>query len=245
MLLLTAMPAQENAEFSKTQGISLLIFGGIALLIRNAILLVQFSHFNRDMFTCLTKLSQTGSVCVDPQQEKLAWEQATSVTKYYLTFEFMELLAFVLAPTLVYGYFNLHLSFEQLVYLSLAAVAAGLTNIILENLTLNQLFEPIIQALLPKQFEAQLAGMKGMRLWSKLSLAIFGLVLINLFLVVPTAYHQVRLITADVSPSSQALTSALLLIVNSGIGAVVVGMFLSFQLVSYFSNPFRKMIEPV
>ena len=243
MLLLTAMPAQQNAEFSKSQGISLLIFGGVALLLRNTILLLQFSHFNQDMFTCLSKLNLTGTVCTEPEQEKRAWEQATSATKYYIFFEYMELLALVLAPTLAYGYFSLHISIEQLVYLSLATMAAGLTNVILENLTLNQLFEPIIQALLPKQFETQLAGIKGMHLWSKLSLAIFGLVMINLFLVVPTAYHQTRLITSQISPSPQALTNALLLIVNSGIGAVVVGIFLSFQLISYFSNPFRKMIN--
>lgn len=239
MLLLTAMPAQQNAGFSKTQGTSLLIFGGVALLLRNAILLVQFSHFNQDLFTCLLKPGQPRAISTDPEQEKLAWEQATSATKNYLFYEFMELLILVLAPTLAYGYFGLHLSFEQIFYLSSAAMAAGLTNSILENLTLNQLFEPIIQALLPKQFERQLAGMKGMRLWLKLSLSMIGLVMVTLFLVIPTVYHQMRLI----SHSPQLLTNALLVIVNAGVGAIVVGVFLSFQLVSFFSNPFRKMIK--
>ena len=41
----------------------------------------------------------------------------------------------------------------------------------------------------------------------------------------------------------QHLTKALLLIVNAGVGTIVVGALLSYRMVSYFSTPFRKMIE--
>jgi hypothetical protein len=58
MLLLIAMPAQQNAEFSKAQGVSLLVFGGIAISFKNAMLLAQFHHFNRDRVVRLSKISQ-------------------------------------------------------------------------------------------------------------------------------------------------------------------------------------------
>ena len=64
----------------------------------------------------------------------------------------------------------------------------------MENLILDQWFKPVIIALLPRQFETQLIGLKGLRLWEKLSLAIMGLVMISLLLTVPTSYHQVKLV---------------------------------------------------
>jgi diguanylate cyclase (GGDEF)-like protein len=243
VILLTAMPAQQNADFSKTQGAGLLIFGGIALLFRNAILLFQFFHFNKDMVTRLSNLVQSKAVSTDPKQEKHAWEQANSAPKYYNFYEFLEFQILVLVPTLVYGYFSLHLSIVQIVHLSLAAVAASLVSLILGNLTFDQWFGPVIHVLLPKKFETQLAGLKGMRLWAKLSIAIIGLVVIGLLLTVPTAYHQVKHVLSDVTRSPQFERDALLMIVNAGVGAIVVGVFLSFLLVSYFSTPFRKMIE--
>jgi diguanylate cyclase (GGDEF)-like protein len=220
-----------------------LIFYGIALLFRNILLLIQFSLFNKDLLTSLSKLGQRESVSASPDQEKRGWEQATSATKYYIVFEFVELIILALAPTLAFGYFSLHLSVEQIVFISTASIAAGLANAVLENLTLNQLFQPIIQAMLPRQFERQLAGIKGMRLWLKLAFLIIGVVLVGLFLVIPTAYHQAKLLSSTISPSPRLLKNALLLIINSGVGAIVVGVFMSFQLVPYFSNPFRNMID--
>jgi diguanylate cyclase (GGDEF)-like protein len=243
MILLSYMPAQQNAEFSKTQGVSLLIFGGAVLLFRNAMLFVQFYYYNQDMFARLSKLSQTRVVAADPEQEKRAWKQATSASKYLSFYEFVELFILVLAPTLVYGYFSFHLGFEQMVYLSLSVMAAGLVILILENLTLDQLFRPVIQALLPKRFDTQVDGIKGMRIWVKLSFAIIGLAMISLLLIVPAAYQQIKLISSDVTRSPQHVANALLTIVNAGIGAIVVGVFLSIRLVFYFSTPFRMMIK--
>lgn len=243
MLLLTAMPAQQNAEFTHTQGTSLLIFGGIALLVRNAFLLLQFSYFNRVLITRLSILNQPDPPEIDSETEKHAWNQATSIAKYYLFSEFMEFILLALAPTMIYGYFSLHLNFEQIIYIGAAAIAAGLSNTILENLYLNQLFKPIIQNMLPRKFENQLTGIQGSRLWLKFSFLILGIVMVCLLLVIPTAYHQAKLISATGSNSLQLLENALLLIVNSGVGAIVIAGFLSIQLVAYFSTPFRKMIQ--
>ncbi|MDD5368821.1 MAG: EAL domain-containing protein [Anaerolineaceae bacterium] len=242
LILLTALPAQDNAGFSISQATGLLIFGGIALLFRNVLLLVQIYRLNRDLISRLSKLGQPEAVNTDPKQEKRAWMQANSVSKRYIFLEFVELILFVQAPTLAFGYFGLHLSISQTVYLGLAALAAGLVNFIIGSLTLDQWLKPVIQALLPKEFETQLVGMKGMRLWAKLSFAILGLVMIGLLLTVPTAYRQVNLIFADITRSPQLETTALWAIVNAGVGAIVVGVFISFWLVPYFSTPFRKMI---
>lgn len=243
MVLLTAMPAQANAEFSKSQGMSLLIFGSIALLVRNAVLLIQFYLSNKDLLFRLSELNHPEAANTDPERERRAWRQANSVSKNYVISEFVGILILVLIPALLFGYFKLHLSLEQIIYLSLAAAAAGLVNLIIENLTLDQCFEPVFHVLLPKEFETQLAGINGMHLWSKLILAMIGLMAINLLLIVPTAYHQVNLVLSDVFFSRKHMVNALLMISNSGAGAIVVVTFLSFRLVYYFSNPFQKMIK--
>ena len=241
LILLTAMPAQQNAEFSKSQGINLLIFGCIALLIRNVALLVQFNLSNKDLLIRLSGLKHEEVTNTDPEQEKRAWKQATSASRNYIFFEFIGLLILILV--LIFNYSHLHLSLEQVIQLGLAAEAASIANLIMENLLLDQWFEPVLKFTLPKQVEAQLAGISGMHLWVKLSLSMIGLVLISLLLVVPTAYHQVTLIFSGVSLSTGRMVSASLMIINAGFGAIVIGAFLSFRLVYYFSAPFRNMIE--
>ena len=241
MRFLTSMPAQQNAEFNQTQGISLLIYGSVAILVRNLILFALFSFVNQDMLKSLSKLHLPRKGRIEPEQEKRAWDQATSAAKHYLFYELIGLLAVVIAPTLSYGYFALHISGEQMAYLIMATMSAGLAIFSLENLVLSQLFEPILLALLPRKFETQLAGIKGMRLWVRLSLSILGLVLVSLLLVVPSAFHQLSFIASSKSPSPQLIADAFLAILNSGMGAIVLGTIIAIRLVSYFSDPFRKM----
>jgi len=242
-ILLTVMPAQSNAELDKAQGIPLLIFGIIAILVRNLLLLGQFYLLNQDLLNQLSKIRKPGQVKADSEQGKHAWLQGNSAAYKYILLEFIEYYIIVMAPTLVYGYFGLHISLLQVIQISFAAVAASLVNLIAGNLVLDQFFKPVIQALLPQQLETQLAGLKGMRIWMKLSIAIVGLAVISLLLTIPTAYHQMNHIFEDPTRSPELLRNAILLIINAGIGAIVVGVFLSIRLVSYFSVPFRKMIE--
>ena len=242
MLLLAALPAQQNADFSKTQGIHLLILGAVGFLVRNIVLLWQFVQFNPDLMKRLEQVTRQRTAADDPDQERRAWEQATSATNRYLIFEFAGSILLVLLPLSAYAYFALTLTIEQIIFLSLAVLAACFSNTILENLTLNRMFEPILEALLPKQYSAQLAGIKGMPLWLKLTFLIFSLLMVSLLLVIPTAFQQVKLISSG-AHSLPDLTRIFLTLLNSGVGALVIGMFLSLQLVIYFSAPFRKMTK--
>ena len=243
MILLTAMPAQDNAEFTRSQGINLLIFGSLALLFRNALLHFQFYFYNKDMFICLEKFHHPEIVCPAPQQEIRAWEQATSATKHFLSLEIIELFILVLAPTSAYGYFGLHLELAQITYLVLAATATGLAILNLEAHVLERLFTPVIHALLPQQFEAQLSGIKGVRLWMKLTFALIGLGLIGSLLIMPTAYRQIDHALPDSSLTPEYLSNALSKIIIAGIGVLVIGITLSVQLISYISTQFQKTID--
>src|SRR5512133_2636812 len=80
LILLTAMPAQQNAEFTTTQGRSLLIVGIIAVSVRNALLLGQFYLRNADLIKHLQKLGKPEAVDENPVQEKHAWALANSAS---------------------------------------------------------------------------------------------------------------------------------------------------------------------
>ena len=243
LLLLTAMPAQQNAGFNPTQGRNLLIFGGITLAFRIIILLLLFYFTNRQIFKRLSLLTQSQKTKTNPELEERAWKQANLASKRFIFFEFAGFHLLSLAPTLFYGYFNQGLEIMQIIHLSLSAEAANIVGLILGTLAFDQWFEPVMSILLPRKFENQLSGFRGMRLWVKLSFATLGLVLLGLLLTVPTAYHQVNFVFSDTRRSPQLVQDALLLIINSGIGAIVVGIVLSMLLAAYLSKPFRRMIK--
>jgi diguanylate cyclase (GGDEF)-like protein len=243
VILLTALPGQQNAQFSVSQGRSLLIVGGIAYIIRNILLLIGFRYSHPEMFKQLSYLRQHGELKDDPELERQAWEQVTIASKRFIQYEGYGVVLLVFVPTLLYGYFVQQVNINQMIYLVLAAVAANSVNVIMEVMTLDLFFTPMVNALVPKRFTNQLRGLKGVRLTTKLSVGILGLIFIGLLLIIPTAYHQVYTVFNSADPTTQQVTRALLLIINSGVGAVVTGVLLSSRLIFYMSHPFQEMID--
>ena len=239
LVVLAALPTSENAGLTWYQGINLAVMGGIGLLFRNALLALELYFLNREMFVRLENLHQPPTGDENPQCAMRTWQQATSFTRNLIFLEFIQLFVLVLFPLTLYGFYSLRLTFEQLVYLSLAVAASGLFIFILESITLDRLFQPVITALLPANFQTQVNGMRGSRIWVKLSIAFIGLAFISLLLTVPTAYRQAM--NTEFSP--QQLENALRSIIKAGIGAIFTGIALSISLIHYFSTPFRKMIR--
>jgi diguanylate cyclase (GGDEF)-like protein len=243
LIVLTALPTSDNAGLTWYQGINLTVMGSIGLLFRNALLALELYLFNREMFARLEKIHQAGGTPEKAGQELRAWQQATSFTRNLIFLEFIQLFVLVLFPLTRHGYYSLHLTVEQLVYFSLAVAASGLVIFILEIITLDKLFQPVITALLPADFQTQVNGIQSSRIWVKLSVAFIGLALISLLLTIPTAYRLITLLSMEKNPSSQQLTEALGTIIKAGIGAIASGIVLSISLVFYFTTPFRKMIR--
>lgn len=243
LIVLAALPTSENAGLTWYQGINLTVMGGIGLLFRNALLALELYLFNREMFARLEKIHQAGGTPEKAGQELRAWQQATSFTRNLIFLEFIQLFVLVLFPLTLHGYYSLDLTVEQLVYLSLAVAASGLVIFILESITLDRLFQPVIMALLPADFQTQVNGIQGSRIWVKLSIAFIGLALVSLLLTIPTAYRLITLLSMEKNPSSLQITEALGTIIKAGIGAIFTGIALSISLVYYFTAPFRKMIR--
>lgn len=242
VILLTAMPAQQNAEFTASQGMGLLIFGSVTILIRNIALLLKIYFGDKDMFSSLSSLLEGRSaIKIDPGVRARAWKQAGSFTKRYVFFEFIGGFLLVMLPTLLYGYFKLQLTYPQVIYLILATVAASLVNFIMEVLILDRWLAPVVRTLMPKKFEEQINGLQGLRLSNKMVFSIAGLVMIGLLLIIPAAYHQINHFAGGVS--SALINDSLLIILNAGMGAIVVGFLIIVQLISYIVDPINQMIR--
>ena len=241
IILLTAMPAQQNAEFTPFQGSQLLIFGSIAFIIKNIVMLLQSYFFNKDMFKSLFILGGKNAARIDPAQKEPAWKQAGSFSKNHVFNEFIEGFALIMIPTLIYGYLKLQLTYQQIIYLALAIVAASLVNLILEVLIIDRWLAPVLKLLIPKNNTEKISGLKGIHLSTKMILAISGLVLIGLLLTAPAAYHQLKILS--VNPTPESIDDSLLIILNAGMGAVVTGLLISVQLITYITEPIQKMIR--
>lgn len=242
VILLTAMPAQQNAEFTAVQGNGLLIFGSAVFLVRNIVLLLQTYFYNKDMFNSLSiLLGGEGTVRIDPGLRARAWKQAGSFSRHHVYFEFIGGFTLVMLPTLLYGYFKLQLTYQQVIYLALAVVAASLVNFIMEVLILDRWLAPVIRTLMPKKFEEQISGLKGLRLSDKMIFSISGLVIIGLLLTIPAAFHQIKHLAGD--NASELIDDSLLIILNAGMGAIVTGFLITIQLISYIVDPIHKMIR--
>jgi len=243
VIFLIALSANQNAKLDPSDGKAILIFGSIAYIVRNILLLIEFYYRNRAMFKQLSHLNRYGKLNDDSVLENQAWEQVTRAAKRYIIFEGYGLILLIYLPTMAFGYFILHITIEQIIYLLLAAIAANLVNAIMGLFSLDLFFSPMVEALVPNQFTSRLRGLRGAHLSEKLSVSIIGILFISLLLIIPTAYEQMVSVFQEVNPAFQQLTEALWLIIYSGIGTIITGVILAFRLIYYFSNPFREIID--
>ncbi len=242
-VVLTMLPANANAQFTEFQNNRLIVVGLVGLLVRNIFMMIIFYYSNRAVIVGLSEMKQSKYPENNSEIEKKRWKQATSASKKLIFLEFIGLITLVLIPVLIYGFYQLDLRIDQLIHLGLACVASGLVVLLLESMTIDQLFEPILKAIIPRHFEDQIHGINGMFIWKKLSLLLIGLVLICLILVIPASYEQAKVIYLSNSKSPNLLSDTIWVLLRAGFGGVFVGIFLSACIVTYFSRPFNKMIR--
>lgn len=243
LVILSIIPAHENAQFNSFQLEKLILIEIIGLSFRNLLMLILFYLFNQSVFRRLAIPTEMKNEDIHPDLEKKAWKQATTASRNIILFEFLGLIILVLIPILLYGSKWLYLRFDQMLYLSLSVFAAAIAILLLESMSIDQFFEPILMAVLPDQFNDQISGIKGIPIWLKLTVSLLGLVFICLLLVIPVSYNQAKEIYLDSTKSFALLTETLRILIKAGIGGIVVGGFLSISIASEFTLPFRKMIR--
>lgn len=242
MLLLAAMPAQTNAQFSREVGLSLLFFAITAIIIRNIILLIRFYFINKAVFKRLRLLQDPLRRKDGSEWAEAAWREINISTKKYVTYELVGALVLVLLPTMLFGILGLNITIGQAIQMGLSFLAAAIVTLIMDILTLDQMFKPLVKHLLPKEFHQQIEGLNGLQFRAKMTIGVLGLVFVALLLTVPSAASQVNRIYSLEYRTPEQTTIALLLIVNAGFGAILMGSLLSYRLVSYFTSPVKEMV---
>ncbi len=241
-LLLTAMSSQVNADLSHSQTISSTTVGGLLLLTRNIILLALMCVTSRQMLNRLTKRAKKQSIDVD-SEEGLAWRQASSFAWRYTTFALTMSFFLILPIALAYMYVALGFSAAQIAYITLTATAIGLSFAVLEYLIVESLMEPAREALLPKQFEAQLGNLRGVPLLTKILAAAIILLISSILLIAPIGFHQMIIALSGKTELLLILKSLQSQLIIVSIGVLLLGFILAYSVTRSISAPIRYMIK--
>jgi GAF domain-containing protein/HAMP domain-containing protein len=243
-ILLAAISAQTNADFNAQQTYDIAIFVGSAMLVRNILLLLLVFVTNRTMIRRLSTLTKGNDRLADEEHEDpIAWKQITSFSWRYITAAFLSLIILALLPVIGYMNFALGMNAEQALYVVFAGLAAGMGLAVLEILIIESLLSPAREILLPKDFQAQLAGIKGIRLLPRFLIIAFSLIIVGILLVAPVGYHQTIVALSGRIPTNQVIANIRIELITASIGALLLGLILSYLMANTLSNPIRQMIN--
>ncbi len=243
-ILLAAASSGSSVAFAPGQLASISTLGAVAMLIRDIGLLIGVVFLgNRDAIRRLAQWSKGLPPEGGEAVEINAWKQITSLSWRYIFVALATLVLFAVLPVFLYMSFVLQLRLDDSIYVVLASLAAGIGLAVLEILIIEALLSPAREVLLPKGFEAQVSGVKGLRILPRLIVVIFGLVVVGILLVAPVGYHHtVAAITAGMEPA-QILFSLRLQLIIAAAGALLLGLILAYSTAYSLSTPIRQIIS--
>ncbi|KAF0108766.1 MAG: hypothetical protein FD146_652 [Anaerolineaceae bacterium] len=232
-----------NAGLTAAQLNKTALAAGILLLVRNMLLLVYAYFANHAAFSRLGKWARRIPLEGGTDEEYRAWRQITSVPWRYVGISLASLMLFVMPPTLAYLFYVLGGSVDQLIYTLIAMFVASLSIALLEVLLIEGLMRNARRALLPQGFEAQVAGVTGIRMLTKFQVAFFALILVSILLVAPIGYHQTTTVLYEEIGSQKVLFDLQSQSFMVSAFSLLLGFGLSFALTRAISQPIRQMIS--
>jgi GAF domain-containing protein/HAMP domain-containing protein len=132
---------------------------------------------------------------------------------------------------------------EQLIYTIVAAIVTILFNLTITVLVIEILLQPAREALFPSTFEAQVAGVVGIRVRQKFLVMIIGMILFSIMLIGPVGYEKTRKVLYNPVVSSEIETELRNQLILSSIVVVVAGVVISFFLSNSISSPLREIVN--
>jgi GAF domain-containing protein len=114
---------------------------------------------------------------------------------------------------------------------------------VLEILIVESLMGPAREALLPKQFEAQLGNLRGFPLITKILVTVIILLIVGVLLIAPIGYHQTITALSGKIDSHLILKSLQSQLIIVSIGVLFLGFILAYSVTHSISAPIRHMIK--
>ncbi|MFZ5909577.1 MAG: GAF domain-containing protein [Chloroflexota bacterium] len=235
--------AQINAEFSPAEFDQLTRLAGFLALLGNAIVWFSSYFLNKKAFRGLQRYKKGSSLIPGSVDELTAWQQAGTWTWKYAIIASCINFIVVGISLLSYSYFYLHATYDQLVYIVISITIITLSIVTLDVSILDRLLVSVRHALLPKDFDTQLAGASGFTLLGRIYIVVPAMIVLSILLVAPIGYHQTFRVLYEEIGSTQVLSE---LQVQS-ILVSAFAIFLGLGLVSLFSisltRPLNEMIS--
>jgi GAF domain-containing protein/HAMP domain-containing protein len=231
-----------NAEFKNEDFTQLWIATIISMLLALASLLVYTFLSNRQAFSRLQDAIKVTPLPVNATQEMQAWKQISALPWQYARSSMLITILIGFTPMLLFEAFFLRLSTDQIIYTAIGVLISSLSIITLGMIAIEGMITPARQLLLPKDYDAQLAGTSSLRILPRLNLIILTLLTIAILLVAPIGYrftflalqspHQPNLL---LSYQAQSLGFSLL--------AILLGAGLAWMLSQSVSIPLTNLVN--
>jgi GAF domain-containing protein/HAMP domain-containing protein len=241
-ILVAAQIVGTNAGLPSSSLLKLALVTGGIMLLRNILLLVYVYASNHAAVSRLSKWSRGEILETGTEEERLAWKQIASLSWRYITIAFASLMLFAMPLAILYLRFALNGTTDQLIYVLIAAVVAGLSIALVEVLFVERLLTNARLILTPQEFDAQVAGITGLRILTKFQIAFFALILIAILLIAPIGYHQTILVLYEEIGSQQVLADLQTQSLIVGAFSLLLGFGLSYLMTNSISQPVRQMI---
>jgi GAF domain-containing protein/HAMP domain-containing protein len=242
-LFMTAAPVAANTTLGWGKIFGLLAIAALLMVIRDILLLVLMYNNSKDMFFLLSKQGKAQAAYVDAVKVQRAWKQVTSFPWRYIAYAYSALILFVLFPVMGYMSYYLHASGEEMVYVFIASLASATGLALTEILLIDFWLNAIRPALIPPQYEAQLAGVKGLRFRPKFQLSITALVMVTILLVVPVGYRQSTLMLYSIENNPGLLNNVLMQLALASAGGLIFGIVVASIIGKSLSDPVLRVID--
>jgi GAF domain-containing protein/HAMP domain-containing protein len=234
---------QNNAEFTKAQAPKAVLATLIASLASIVLLLLWVYFTYRLPRERINHWLRGETLPSGTDDEVRAWQEITALPWQYAIAAAIAFILVVIAPLLAYLHFGLKASGDQLLYTLIGGVIAASVIVSLGVLIIERLLTPAHEILLPARSETQLSGAAGAKIFTKLQVIIFFVILISVLLVAPIGYHlMVTVLFNGIIGPAGALRTLQLQTILVGIVTLALGFGLSLLLSRSVSDPLRRLI---
>jgi GAF domain-containing protein/HAMP domain-containing protein len=231
-----------NAEFTDEQFSQLWSVTLISMLVALGTLLAYIYFTNRQAITRLHEAVKRTPLPAHTSQEQQAWTQVSALPWLYARSGTLITIIIGFAPMLLFEALILHLQIDQVIYTALGVLVSSLSIITLGMIALEGMITPARRLLLPKSYDAQLAGTSSLKILPRLNLIILTLLVVAILLVAPIGYRFTLLaLQSPDQPNllfryqAQSLAFSLL--------AILLGAGLAWMLAQSVSVPLKNLVD--
>jgi GAF domain-containing protein len=232
-----------NAQFTPEQLNTLTgLLVGLGI-VTSLILIGSGSYLTRAAIRRLGRWARDEALTAGTPEELAAWRQITAAPWRYGSLSLVVLTLVMIVPLLGYCSFALDATSDQLIYALMGGVVTVISTSLLTALVMERAFVPAREVLLPRSFEAQLAGAAGLRIQRKFLATVLALIGISVLLIAPIGYHMSYVILFEPLASEQVFEQLRVQsLVASGL-AILLGVVLTYLLSRSISTPVNHLIE--